>query len=184
MIPEQKKFSYSEFLELNKSDQRFEYINGEIYLQSSPTVEHQRALLNIATEFKKYFGEKDCEPFIAPLDVLLQNEKDSHPHHLNPDIMVICDQSGLRLNEYRGVPSLIVEIVSPSNTAYDRITKFNLYMKYGVKEYWLVNPKFRTIEVNVLNEDGFYEQVGIYKNDEIAVSQIFGDLTIGLDGMF
>lgn len=184
MTPEQEKLIYSKFIELNKSDKRFEFINGEIYLQASPTVEHQRALLNIATEFKKYFREKDCEPFISPLDVLLQNEEDTHPHHVNPDIMVICDKNGLKVNEYRGVPTLIVEIVSPSNTAYDRITKFNLYMKYGVKEYWLVNPKFKTIEVNVLNNDGLYEQVGIYKNDEVAVSQIFENLAIGLNEIF
>lgn len=184
MIPEQRQISYKEFLALNQADERFEYINGEIFLLASPTVEHQRTLLNLASLFQLHFRGKKCEPLIAPFDVLLQNETDSAPHHVQPDIMVICNKHGLKNNEYRGIPDLIVEIVSPSNTSHDRIRKFNLYMRYGVKEFWLVNPKFNTIEVNVLTSEGVYEQVGVYKGKELATSHMFADLTVNLTEVF
>lgn len=181
---ERTKVSYDEFLRLNQADERLEYIDGEVYLLASPTVEHQRTLLNIAFVFKTYFNRKSCEPFIAPLDVILRNEEDVAPHHVQPDIMVICDKDGLRDNEYTGIPSLIVEIVSPTNSPHDRIKKFNLYMRFGVKEYWLVHPKFKTVEVNVLNKDGLYEQSGIYKGVDIVYSQMFSDLEVDLKEVF
>lgn len=182
MIPVQC-VSYQEFLQLNESDDRLEYIDGEVYCLASPTIEHQRALLNIATELRRYFNGKECEPFISPLDVLLKNENDEFPSHVQPDIFVVCGKNGINETQYVGVPSLIIEIVSPSNTSYDRITKFNLYMRYGVKEYWLVNPKFRTIEVNILN-DGLYEQIGVYKDAGIALSTCFSGLAVSLKDIF
>ncbi|CAA7600570.1 Restriction endonuclease type II-like [Acididesulfobacillus acetoxydans] len=79
---------------------------------------------------------------------------------------------------------MIAEIVSPTNGPYDRIKKFNLYMRFGVKEYWLVHPKFKTVEVNVLNEEELYEQSGIYKGPDVVFSQSFPDLAVDLKDVF
>ncbi|WP_373558584.1 Uma2 family endonuclease [Bacillus sp. FJAT-45350] len=57
-----------------------------------------------------------------------------------PDLSGICDKSGLNENRYVGVPTVIFEIISPSNQSHDLVFKLNLYMEYGVKEYWIVNP--------------------------------------------
>ncbi|CAA7600569.1 Restriction endonuclease type II-like [Acididesulfobacillus acetoxydans] len=92
MLPERTKVSYEEFLSLNQADERLEYIEGEVCLLVSPSVEHQRTLLNIAFVFKSYFKRKSCEPFIAPLDLILRKEEEGVPHHVQPDIMVICDK--------------------------------------------------------------------------------------------
>jgi Uma2 family endonuclease len=184
MIPKAKTVNLEEFLQMDKeSEDRLEYFDGEVVCLASPSVEHQRVLLNIAAEFRNYFKGKSCEVFISPLDVWLKNEERTAKVRVQPDLMVICDKTGLKENEYTGLPALIVEIISPSNQSHDRIKKYNTYMDFGVKEYWMVNPKLKTIEVYVL-EDDEYKQAAIYKGDDYAVSQIFKELGIVLKNVF
>ncbi|MDK2821478.1 MAG: hypothetical protein PWP31_1443 [Clostridia bacterium] len=175
---------FEEFLQMDKENEhRLEYFDGKVVCLESPSVEHQRVLLNIAAEFKNYFRSKSCEVFISPLDLWLINKEKSLNVKVQPDLMVICDKSGLRENSYYGVPALIIEIISPSNENHDRIRKYNIYMDFGVKEYWMVNPKLKTIEVYIFEEDE-YKQVAIYKGDDCAVSQTFKELKIYLDVIF
>lgn len=185
MIPKFKNVTFEEFLEIDKNtDEYLEYIAGEIFCQASPSTMHQRVSVNFTVEFRNYFKNRNCELFHAPFDVQLSNEKEYHYNKVIPDITVICDKSGLNDKNYVGVPTLIVEILSPSNQSQDLVTKMNLYQKFGVKEYWIVNPKLYSIQIYSLNEDGLYEQVGVYKNNELAFSSIFEDLSVSLKDIF
>lgn len=96
---------------------------------------------------------------------------------------MVCDKTGLKENEYTGLPTLIVEVISPSNQSHDRIRKYNTYMDFEVKEYWMVNPKLKTVEVYAL-EDDEYKQAAIYKDSDCAASQIFHGLKIHLEDVF
>lgn len=184
VIPKEKSVSLEEFLQMDKeSEERLEYFDGEVVCLASPSVEHQRVLLNIAAEFRNYFKGKSCEVFISPLDVWLQNKGKTAKVRVQPDLMIICDKTGLKENEYIGLPALIIEIISPANQSHDRIKKYNTYMDFGVKEYWMVNPKLKTIEVYVL-EEGEYKQAAIYKGDDYAASQIFKNLGVNLKDIF
>jgi Uma2 family endonuclease len=183
VTPETKMVSLEEFLEMDKGEDRLEYFNGEVIYLPSPSVEHQRVLLNIAAEFRNYFRSKPCEAFIAPLDLWLINKEKTLNVKVQPDLMVICDKTGLRENSYTGVPILIIEIISPSNQTHDRIRKYITYMEFGINEYWMVNPKLKTVEVYVLEEDE-YKQAAIYKGDDCAASNTFGGLKIHLEEVF
>ncbi len=82
------------------------------------------------------------------------------------------------------MPTLIIEILSPSNHFQDLITKINLYQRFGVNEYWLVNPKLFSIQIYALNNERLYEQVGVYKNNDVASSSVFSYLSVNLDDIF
>jgi len=184
MTPEKKILSLEEFLQMDKENEhRLEYFDGEVVYLESPSVEHQRVLLNIAAEFRNYFRGKSCEVFISPLDVWLTNEEKTTKVKVQPDLMVISDKAGLKKNAYYGVPDLIIEIIAPSNESHDRVKKYSTYMEFGINEYWMVNPKLKTIEVYIFEEDE-YKQVAIYKGDDCAVSQTFKELKIYLDVIF
>ncbi|SHJ97352.1 Endonuclease, Uma2 family (restriction endonuclease fold) [Geosporobacter subterraneus DSM 17957] len=184
MTPEKKIVRLEEFLQMDKENEhRFEYFDGEVVCLESPSVEHQRVLLNIAAEFRNYFRGKSCEVFISPLDVWLTNEEKTAKVKVQPDLIVITDKSGLKENEYTGLSTLIVEVISISNQSHDRIRKYNTYMEFGIKEYWIINPKLKTIEVYILEEDE-YKQAAIYKGDDCAVSQTFKELKIHLNEIF
>jgi Uma2 family endonuclease len=84
----------------------------------------------------------------------------------------------------KGAPDFIIEIVSPSSTFLDYVKKLNLYGEYGVREYWIVDPKDENVLVYKVSEDGKYGKPQIYNNtDEIKVS-IFEDLVIDLKKIF
>jgi len=179
-----KTVDFEEFLQMDKENEhRLEYFDGEVVYLESPSVEHQRVLLNMGAEFRNYFRGKTCEAFISPLDLWLINKGKALNVKVQPDLMVICDKAGLRENSYYGAPTLIIEIISHSNQTHDRVRKYSTYMEFGINEYWMVNPKLKTIEVYIFEEDE-YKQVAIYKGDDCAVSQTFKELKIHLNEIF
>ena len=179
-----KMVDFEEFLQMDKENEhRLEYFNGEVVYLESPSVGHQRVLLNIATEFRKYFRGKSCEVFISPLDVWLTNKEKTTKVKVQPDLIVICDKTGLMENAYEGVPVLVIEIISTSNQTHDRVRKYSTYMEFGVNEYWMINPKLKTVEVYVLEENE-YKQAAIYKGSDCAASQTFKELGISLKDIF
>jgi len=185
VLPEMKYITYDEFVNIDKdTDELLEYIDGILYNQASPSKTHQIVALNIATEFNIFFKNKSCKPFIAPFDIILKNEKEEFPKKVIPDISIICDKTGLNDGNYTGVPTLIVEILSPSNESHDLVTKMNLYQHFGVNEYWIVNPKIKTVSIYKSNDKGFYEQFGVYKNGEEFESATFKELKINLKEVF
>lgn len=137
-----KEASYEEYLELAKnSEGRYEYIDGEIYVLTSPKTIHQNTLQELYIRFYNYFQNKDCTAMIAPYDINLKRSKEDK-NIVQPDLMVICDLEE-QLDErdyYMGIPTLLVEIISKSTLSKDMVKKLDLYMKCGVGEYWIFNP--------------------------------------------
>ncbi|GBF32317.1 putative protein [Desulfocucumis palustris] len=180
-----RKASYEEFLELTRdSEERYEYIDGEIYLLSSPKTVHQTALTELFGIFYNWFQGKECIPLVAPYDITLKR----NPENINivqPDIMVICDLAE-KLDEndyYKGVPAIVVEILSQSTRSKDLIKKLDLYMSCGVGEYWVVNPINREVAVYLFEDKNIIKNI-TYRKSEIAHSFIFKGLSAELDRIF
>lgn len=99
---------------------------------------------------------------------------------LSPDIAVYCDKEQIFRRGFLGVPVLVVEVLSPSNSTDDLIIKKNAYEKFGVPEYWIVNPHTKQIFIYVI-EDQKYELKGTYSflEDEIK-SEKFDNLIVDI----
>lgn len=185
MLPEKNKVSFEEFMEIDmKSDELMEFIDGEVYLQASPSTVHQRMSRKLSTLFDLYFIDKEYEPFTAPFDIILASERKRAKNKVIPDISVVCDKSGLNEKNYIGVPNMIVEILSPSTAWVDISKKLELYQSFGVKEYWIISPKNSTVQVFNFNEDGFYDEPEIYYENDTVVSNLFDDLNVKLKEIF
>lgn len=180
-----RKATYEEFLELSKgSEERYEYIDGEIYMLASPKTAHQYALGELFGLFYSWFQGKLCRPFIAPYDIELRKTSDDI-HMVQPDLMVICDLEE-RLNHedyYKGIPALVVEILSESTRRKDLVTKLNLYMSSGIQEYWIVNPMNREVTVYAFQDRDIYNNA-TFKINEIALSFLFPGLSVELARIF
>ena len=151
--------SVDEYFQIREnSEELLEYIDGFVYMSPSPSTKHQRISSKMQIKLGNFLEGKYCELFPAPYDIELKNEKIEGTKIIIPDISIICDKNGFTDARYVGVPNLIVEILSPSNQSHDLITKLNLYMNYGVNEYWIVNPMLNTITVYALNDEKMYEQ--------------------------
>ena len=180
-----RKASYEEFLQLTESsDERYEYIEGDIYLLASPKTIHQKVLGEIYHIFYNWFQDKKCQPMLAPFDITLKRSQENI-NIVQPDLTVICDLDE-NLNEkdyYMGVPTLVVEIISESTRSKDFIRKLDLYMSTGVKEYWIINPLNRELSIYLFEESNISKNA-TYKNTETAVSYIFAGLEVSLAQIF
>lgn len=180
-----RKVSYEEFLELSEnSDDRYEYIDGEIYFLASPKTFHQKILGDLYYIFYNWFQGKKCRPMLAPYDITLKRSQENI-NVVQPDLMVICDLEE-KLNEkdyYMGVPTLVVEIISENTRSKDLIKKLDLYMSTGVEEYWIVNPLNREVTIYLFEENSISKSA-TYKNRETAVSYHFEGLQVDLDMIF
>lgn len=180
-----KKASFEEFLQLQKeSEERYEYIDGEIYLLASPRTAHQRALTELFVIFYNFFQGKKCTPMVAPYDIELRRSPESI-NFVQPDIMIICDLEE-KLNEddyYKGVPSLVVEVLSNSTRRKDMVKKLDLYMSCGVNEYWIVNPFNKEVTIYLFEDKNMTNNI-TYKNNETVQSYIFEGLIAEIKSIF
>lgn len=180
---DRQKISYEEFLEITaNSDERYEYIDGEIYLLASPKTTHQKILFEMSGVFYNWFKGKKCTPMIAPYDIKLKRNE-SNKNVVQPDLMVICDLEE-KLGEddyYAGVPALMVEIISRSTKSKDYVRKLDLYMCCGVFEYWIVNPENKEVHIYLFKDGDIFKNKTFTFNDEIK-SFYFEELTLSLKG--
>ncbi len=157
-------------------------------MQAAPTWQHQAISGDIFSQFYNYLKDKPCRVFAAPFDLCISeaNESDEEISNIisQPDIVVICDESKLRKTGYFGVPSLIVEISSPSTAKKDKILKFNKFEKAGVKEYWIVEPENKLVNVFLLQENNRYGRPDIYSDEDRITVNTFPDLIIDLKSVF
>ncbi len=179
-----RKVSYEEFLEIdNSDDNRYEYIDGRIYLLASPFYKHQKVLRELFGNLYNWFKNKECEPLTAPFDITLYKDE-ININIVQPDIVVICDQD--KINEkgrYLGTPTLVVEILSDSTAKKDLIRKLNLYMTTGIEEYWIIDPENEQVSIyQFANKQ--VKEINIYEKSELITSVVFAGLTIAIADVF
>lgn len=180
-----RKASYEEFLELTRdTEDRYEYIDGEIYFLASPRTVHQIALTELFGIFYNWFQGSKCTPMVAPYDITLKRTLENI-NVVQPDLMVICDLEEF-LNDkdyYMGVPTLVVEVLSESTRRKDMIKKLDLYMSCGVKEYWIVNPFNKEVTVYLFADDNISKNI-TFKHTETIQSFYFEGLCAPLERIF
>ncbi|MCM1233115.1 MAG: Uma2 family endonuclease [Ruminococcus flavefaciens] len=157
-LPQKTRYTLADALTWAEDD-RMELINGSPVMMAPPSRAHQKISMALATQLSSYLAGKKCEVYAAPFAVRLFEEKGDRPENVDtlvePDISVICDPSKLDDIGCKGAPDLVMEILSPSTHRHDKLTKFNLYQRAGVREYWIVDPDSKSVQVFVL-EDGRY----------------------------
>ena len=119
--------------------------------------------------------------YAAPFDVRL-NADEADDTVVQPDLLVVCDQSKLDDKGCKGAPDLIIEILSPSTARFDRMLKFQQYLKAGVREYWMVDPLEQIVQVCIW-KDGKYFIMAYADTDTVPVSVLPG-LEIRLPEVF
>jgi len=155
-------------------EKRVEVFDGVIYDMASPSQDHQTISIELSTIINTYIKSKkgSCRVFNAPFDVKLSD----HPLTIvQPDIMVICDKNKLDGKRCNGSPDFIIEIVSPSNPSDDYIRKLYYYKNYGVREYWIVDPRRKTVTINYFEGNKLSIQ---YSFDSTIKVNIYDDLLI------
>jgi len=172
-----RRYTYEDYMSWPE-DERWEIIDGVAYMLAAPNVAHQGISFELCGQIRDYLKGKPCRAFAAPFAVRLSADT-----VMEPDISVICDASKLSDGKACvGAPDMIIEIMSPSTPAKERVLKFNKYLQAGVREYWVVYPDSKSVSVYTL-KDGQYV-ANEYADSEVVPVQVLKGCTISLPDVF
>ncbi|MGH7206069.1 MAG: Uma2 family endonuclease [Nitrospiraceae bacterium] len=177
------RFTYEDYLLFPENGRRRELIDGEHYATPSPKTKHQKVsgtlFLLLGTHVKR---SKVGYLFAAPTDVVL-----SDLDVVQPDLLFItaARASIVTENNIQGPPDLMIEILSETTRKTDEIMKRKLYERYGIREYWIVDPELETVKVYLLTDTGFVRTSELTcERGETLTSPLFPILTIALTALF
>jgi Uma2 family endonuclease len=186
-IKQDGKYTYKNYRAW-EDGRRWEIIRGQAYdMTPAPVTFHQFILGELYYQLKAQLKEKSCHAFTAPFDVLLplgEEKTDNIENVVQPDISVVCDPSKLEEKGCLGAPDFIIEILSPATARKDRLEKFNLYEQAGVKEYWIVSPEEKMVQVFILDENNRYGRPSMYEETGSITLTALHNLTIDLIPVF
>ena len=184
---EKPRYTLADCLEWEENE-RIEIINGEAYMMAPPLLEHQRICGALFAQLYNYLEGKRCQVFAGPFGVRLFERDGDRPEDVDtmvePDISVICDSSKLDKYGCKGAPDLIIEILSSSTRRHDRLVKLGLYQRAGVREYWIVNPEDKTVQVMLQDGAGSLRLHEDYGRDDMAKVNVLEDCLIELSKVF
>lgn len=177
-LPQEQRYTYDDLLSWDDGT-RYELYDGQPVALASPSTVHQEILGEIFAQFHTYLKGKRCKAYLAPFDVRLFETSLDAPEDvdrvLQPDLTVVCSPDKVDNRGVHGAPDMVVEILSPSTAQYDKLWKFNLYQKAGVREYWIVDAKDRMVSVFTL-ADGQYYAAAYGPDASVPVSVLEGCL--------
>ena len=177
----QPRFGYSDLVALPEDGRRYEIHGGELVVVPSPLLRHQIAAMEIVTLLNDYRRKFGGLAVTAPFDIVF-DEYDV----VQPDV-VFFRAGRLHLLDpnsvARAVPDIVVEVLSPSTASIDRGRKMEMFARYGVPEYWIVDPVRLEIEVHVL-ENGAYRRAQLATRGDTVRSVLLPDLTFTAAGIF
>ena len=174
VLQSQPKIISLEQYESLPEDIRAEVFEGIIYDMASPSEVHQTISTELTTILNNYIRKEKgpCKVFHAPFDGKLN---DNPLTIVQPDLMIVCDRNKLDGKRCNGAPDFIIEIVSPGNASDDYIRKSFYYKNYGVREYWIVDPRRKIVTVNDFEHDIVNVQ---YSFDSVIKVNIYENLYI------
>lgn len=174
-------FTYDELSAVvQETNQPHELWDGELIMAPSPIADHQRIASNFFKSLDGWVRKQSLgEVFFAPIDMVLS------PHRsMQPDVAFIARENlGIIRDVIRGPADLVAEIVSPSSRQRDRIDKKDLYEQHSVKEYWIIDPEARSVDVLALDARQ-YSLAGRNVAGETAASVLLAGFTVAVDTLF
>jgi Uma2 family endonuclease len=179
--PGQGRWTYGHYAALAGEAERYEIIDGVLYMAPAPTTGHQGSSIRVGYHL---FGHVEMtglgRVFVAPIDVEL-----APGVVVQPDVVVVLKANAGMITPSRitGAPDLVVEVILPATAGYDRREKQNAYAQAGVREYWIADPAARTVEVLVL-EAGAYRSLNVFRGATSLPSHVVPDLRTHAEHFF
>lgn len=185
-LPQEKCYTFAD-IQAWDEDERIELVYGRLVMMATPLRIHQKVSGELFSQLHEYLKGKKCEVYHAPFAVRPFEEDGDFPEDVDtvvePDISVICDPDKLDAFGCKGAPDLVIEILSPSTQRHDRVTKFNLYQRAGVREYWIVDPANPSVQSFILENGGYKANDFKIAGEQIKVN-VLEDCILDLSQVF
>lgn len=172
--PQPVRLTYSDLQQVPEDGQRYEIIDGRLYVTPAPATRHQRILVRFT---QTVVAQADAMGtwLVAPCDVVLGDGT-----VVQPDALFVKkgrETFIIREMALHGPPDLVVEILSPGTAQRDRTVKYQAYAENGIQEYWLVDPETEVVTVHTL-DGGVYGELCSVNGDRLILSSVLEDLDV------
>jgi Uma2 family endonuclease len=177
------RFTYEDYLAFPEDGRRHELIDGEHIVTPAPTRMHQEISGRLFAAIWKHLEVHPLgKVYYSPIDVIL-----SDTDVVQPDIVFVSNERRDVLATWiHGAPDLAIEIVSPSSRRLDEVTKRGLFEKFGVREYWVVDPEFETVRVHRRGHAGAFVRLAelARERNEVLDTPLLPDFAVPLTWLF
>lgn len=177
-IASRSQMRYEDLGGLPDNGSRYELLDGELAMSPAPFQEHQRAAFRLAIVLAGWCLDRSLEVLPAPVDVILDPQ-----NVVQPDVVVWRPDATLRSGPITSVPLLVVEVLSPATRTRDMTVKREVYARFGIPHYWVVDPAVQAIAAWRL-VDGAWDQGVQAGPGEVLSPDGFPGLSITVDSLF
>ena len=187
MPAEKARYTFADCL-IWEENERIEIINGEAVMMAPPSRTHQEISGALFAQLYNFLEGKKCRVYAAPFVVRLFERDGEAPEDVDtmvePDLSVVCDSDKLDNHGCKGAPDLVVEILSPSTRRHDRLVKLDLYQRAGVREYWIVDPENKAVQVSLQDGSGSLRLHEDYGREDVAKVNVLNGCFVELGKVF
>lgn len=155
-----------------------EFSDGAIIMHSDISERHNYISNGIVAHLYMYFKKTNCNVYSDGIEVIFDEK-----HKFKPDVFVMCDnyKDTMKGQSFTTAPKIIFEVISKSTASHDRITKLQIYRKYGVLEYNMIEQDGTFIQCTLIDDEYHVRE---YSNDDTYTSSVFNDFKINLNDIF
>jgi Uma2 family endonuclease len=180
MMIERTRLTTAEYFALPETTQPMELINGAIIVSPAPIPRHQEIIINLTVLLRQLTRTIGGKVYMSPIDVYLDEGQVPQP-----DVVYLAPDSACQVTDKRlvGPPDLVVEVFSPGSVRHDKIDKFELYERYGVREYWMIDPQEGYLEIYRRDGDALVHQ-GVYGPGQSFTSAVLANATLPVADLF
>lgn len=187
-LPAKKgQYTFADVLTWDENE-RIEIINGEAFMMAPPSSVHQEIVAELTRQFGNYLEGKRCKVYPAPFGVRLFERDGESPEDVDtmvePDLSIVCDRNKIDKHGCKGAPDLVVEVLSPSSLRHDRLVKLGLYQRAGVREYWIVDPEYKSVQVFIQDGGSSLRISEEYGREDVARVNVLEGCFIDLGKVF
>ena len=176
----QERKTYEDYLNTPEGE-RYQLIEGELILTPSPSFQHQEVSFILSGMVRDFLVRKKIGRAVAaPMDVVFDDD-----NVLQPDLVFVSKarESIITIAGILGAPDLVVEILSPSTGRYDLQEKKRIYERFGVMEYWIIDPMQETLQI-LVSRDHQFEQAFSGQRSGRAKSEVLPGFSVELEELF
>lgn len=157
-----------------------EYSNGYVVLSSNTSIQHNKIISRLNFKLMTFLDKSKCDVYMESIEVIFRNNEEVYKY--KPDVFVMCEDSTRQGESFTSSPKIIFEVISKSTASHDYITKLDVYQRFGVLEYNLVEQDGYIVQYSLI--DGQYKITNVFKDKDSYVSTVFPDMIISLEDIF
>jgi Uma2 family endonuclease len=177
------QLTYDDYVLFPEDGQRHEIIDGDHYMTPAPRTKHQKVSINLSASMHSFVKEHSLGlVFAAPCDVILSSK-----NVVQPDLIFVSTACTSIVTEdnIQGAPDIVIEIISERTRKKDEIIKRKLYERFGIREYWLLDPELETVKIYRRAEHGYGRALELSKeNRDVLTTDLLPDFRLSLAAIF